>query len=141
MSDRSGRAADAVSRLELRPGAVIGELGDDEDVDDEFRSAVETVVGSELLDGTTDELFDALLLWWRAEDGDLTDELVDAVSALADNGVIYLLVPRAGRDGYVDASEIEDAAETAGLPRPTTGPVLSSWSIVKLGRTRGKVRR
>lgn len=143
MGDLSGRAADAVSRLGLRPGDVLGELGDDEDVDEAFRAAVEAVIGSELLDGRADELFDALVLWWRAEDGDLTDELVDAATALADTGVVYLLVPRAGRAGYVDVSEIEDAAQTAGLPKPTTGPVLDSWSIVKLLRTRssGKVRR
>lgn len=136
------RAADAAERLGLAAGQLVGEFGGSE-ADDDFRGAVEAAVGSPILDGGADEVFDVLLVWWRADDGDLTDELVDGISALDEDGTILLLVPRAGHDGYVDVADIEDAAEVAGLPRPTTGPTLDDWSIVKLARTRGsgKVRR
>ena len=40
-----------------------------------------------------------MLLWWRDGDGDLVDTLVDALGPLADNGVVWLLTPKAGRDG------------------------------------------
>lgn len=142
MDDRPTRAQDAVNRLGLISGSTAGEFGD-VDGDEGFRAAVEAAIGSELASGDDDDVFDLLFVWWRDGDGDLTDELVDAASAIAPDGIVYLLVPRAGRDGFVPAADIDDAAETAGLPKPTTGPTLNDWSIVKLSRTRGsgKVRR
>src|SRR5260370_21844677 len=54
-------------------------------------------------------------MWFREEDGDLVDALVDALTPLADGGYIWLLTPKAGRSGHVEPSDIGEAAPTAGL--------------------------
>lgn len=143
MSDASGKAATAASRLGVTAGDIVGELGYDDDVDEALRGAIETVAGSELLDGQADEVFDAVLVWWRADDGDLTDELVDVTTTLADDGLVLLATPRPGFDGFVAAAEINDAADTAGLGQPSSGQGAGDWVIVKLTRSRlpNKVRR
>lgn len=143
MSDMSDRAADAASRLGVSAGDVVGERGYDDDVDAGLRAAIESIVGSEILDGDADEVFDAVVVWWRATDGDLADELVDTVTLLADDGVIILATPRPGRDGNVAAGEIDEAADTAGLGKATSGTPAGNWMTVKLTRSRssGKSRR
>ena len=143
MSDMSGKAADAASRLGLAAGDIVGELGYDDDVDMDLRAWIEAVIGSEILDGDADEVFDAVLVWWRAGDGDLADELVDAITLLADDGIIILITPRAGLDGFVGAGDIDEAADTAGLGQATSGIPFGSWRTVKLTRARssGKSRR
>lgn len=143
MSDTSGRAAAAVSRLGLSAGDIAGEVGYDDDVDEALRTGIEKAVGSELLDGSADEVFDAVLLWWRADDGDLTDELVDVSTVLADDGVVLLATPRPGFSGFVDAAEVNDAADTAGLGRPSSGQPAGDWVVAKLTRSKlpNKVRR
>lgn len=143
VSDMSGKTASAASRLGLRPGSVVGEIGYDEDIDHDLREAVEEVAGSELLDEDADDVLDAVLLWWREDDGDLTDALVDAITLLADDGMILLMSPRTGRDGYVEPSDIADAAHTAGLAQTTSGPAAGDWMTTRLARARsaGKQRR
>ena len=80
MSDTADAATDKglVDRLGLRPGQVVQELGWDDDVDDDLRIAFEDAVVGELLDEEADEVADVVLLWWRDDDGDLTDSLMDA---------------------------------------------------------------
>ncbi|WP_369354778.1 DUF3052 family protein [Streptomyces sp. cg2] len=41
--------------------------------------------------------------------------LADAVGLLEDGGTIRLLTPKTGRDGYVEPSDVNDAAQTASL--------------------------
>ena len=53
---------------------------------------------------------DAVILWWRDGDGDLVDELVDALTYLTEDGAIWLFTPKVGRAGYVESSDIQDAA-------------------------------
>jgi hypothetical protein len=139
----AGKATSAASRLGLAPGNVVGEFGYDDDVDEDLRQSCESLIGSSLTPGDADEVFDAVLVWWRAEDGDLTDELVDVSTVLADDGVVLLATPRPGREGYVDAADIGDSAETAGLGQPTSGQATGDWVTVKITRSRqsGKVRR
>ena len=55
------------------------------------------------------------MLWWRDDDGDLVDALVDALTSLADGGTIWLLSPKAGRAGHIEPSDVTEAAPTAGL--------------------------
>lgn len=143
MSDVSGKAAAAVSRLGLRAGSVVGEIGYDDDVDHDLREGIEAAIGGDLLDEDADEVLDAALLWWREGDGDLTDALVDAITLLAGDGVIWLMTPRNGFDGYVDPSDIGDAARTAGLAQTTSGPSTGDWMMSKLVRARssGRPRR
>ena len=76
--------------------------------------------GTELVDEDYDDVVDVVLLWWRDDDGDLVDALVDAIAILADQGVVWLLTPKPGRDGHVEASDISDAAPTAGLQATST---------------------
>ncbi|MGE7386529.1 DUF3052 family protein [Streptomyces sp. NPDC004126] len=89
--------------------------------DDEFRAAVEERAGSELLGENDAENADCVLVWWRAEDGDLLDTLVDATGAMAEGGMIWLLTPKTGREGYVEPGDIAEAVPTAGLAQ-TMGP-------------------
>lgn len=133
-----GATADATAgqnvaaKLGFRPGQVVQEFGYDEDVDHDLREAIEESTGNELLDEDADDVVDAVLLWWRDEDGDLVDALMDAPSALAANGVIWLLTPKAGRPGHVEPSDIEEAAPTAGLHATSTVSASRDWSGTRL---------
>ena len=134
MSGNAGRAAEGVrspaDRFGIEPGMVVMEMGYDDDVDQEFRDAVIDRCG-ELVDEDTDEVVDVVLLWYRDGDGDFVDLLVDALGPLADNGVVWLLTPKAGREGHVEPSEITEAAPTAGLTQ-TSAIKLGEWSASRL---------
>jgi hypothetical protein len=119
-------------RLGIEPGMVVQELGWDEDVNDELRAAVEEQCGGELLDEDADEVVDVVLLWWRDGDGDLADDLVDAIGPLADNGVIWVLTPKTGREGHVEPSDIADAAKTAGLAQTSNISASADWAGTRL---------
>jgi hypothetical protein len=120
----------------LKAGIAVGEIGYDDDVDMDLRAAVEEIIGSELLDEDTDEVLDAVLVWWRDDDGDVTDALVDAITLLADDGVIWLLTPKTGYDGYIEASDVVEATQTAGLAQTTTVPFAGRWMIARIARTK-----
>ena len=147
MTEVSGHAHGSMEhgvadRLGLKAGDVVGEIGFDDDVDHDLREAVEDIIGAGLLEEDADDVLDAVLLWWRAEDGDLTDALVDAITLLADTGVIWLLTPRTGLDGYVEPSDIAEATRTAGLSQTTTVPGGLRWTTAKLARAKqGRIRR
>lgn len=139
-----GATADAaagqnqVTRLGFKPGQVVQEFGYDEDVDHELRDAIEEITGGELLDEDADEVVDAVLLWWREHDGDLVDALVDALTTLAEGGIIWLLTPKSGRDGHVEASDIEEAAPTAGLHATSSVSACQDWAGTRLAGPRGR---
>src|SRR5918999_5660402 len=114
-------------RFGLEPGMVVMEMGYDEDVDHDLREALIERCG-ELVDEDTDEVVDAVVLWYRDGDGDLVDLLVDALGPLADSGVVWLLTPKAGRDGHVEPGEITEAAPTAGLQRTSTISAGKDWT-------------
>ncbi len=111
---------------------VVMEIGYADDCDDELRTAVAAAAGAALVDEESDEVVDIVLLWWRDGDGDLVDDLVDALTPLADNGVVWLLTPKAGRDGHVEPSEVSEAAPTAGLAQTTTLSAAKDWSGARL---------
>ena len=98
-------------RLGIEPGMVVQERGWDEDADD---------------------VVDVVLLWWREDDGDLVDTLVDALHPLADSGVIWLLTPKSGRDGHVPPSDINEAAPTAGLSQTSSISAAGDWAGARL---------
>lgn len=142
MSGVSGQAMTVAGRLGLSAGDVVGEIGYDDDVDHDLREAVEELIQGDLLDEDADDVLDAVLLWWRENDGDLTDALVDAITLLADTGVIWLLTPKTGLDDYVEPSDIAEATRTAGLAQTTTVPGGGDWMIGRLARAKqGRVRR
>jgi hypothetical protein len=114
------------------PGQVVQEIGWDSDADDEFRSAIEDVTGEEIVDEESDEIVDVVVLWYREGDGDLVDVLVDAIAPLADNGFIWLLTPKRGRDGYVEPSDIAESAPTAGLSQTSLATVGADWAAARL---------
>jgi hypothetical protein len=123
-------------RLGLKPDQVVQEFGYDNDVDHDLRAAVEALTGHELRDEETQDVVDAALFWWRDEDGDLVDALVDAKTNLADGGVIWLLTPKSGRNGHVEPSEIEESAPTAGLHATSTISACRDWTGTRLATPR-----
>jgi len=116
----------------MSSGQIVQEIGYDDDCDDALRDSVAAVTGSELVDEEYDDVVDAVLLWWRDGDGDLVDALVDALTTLADGGMIWLLTPKAGRDGHVEPSDIGEAAPTAGLAQTSTVSAAPDWSGIRL---------
>ena len=120
------------ARLGFRPGQVVQEIGYDDDCDDDLREAIVGVTGSDLVDLDYDDVVDAVILWWRDDDGDLVDALVDALSSLADGGVIWLLTPKAGRDGHVEPSDVGEAAPVAGLTQTSTISAAPDWTGTRL---------
>ncbi|TMR95113.1 DUF3052 domain-containing protein [Nonomuraea basaltis] len=125
-------------RLGLKPGQVVQEIGWDEDVDDELRDSIEDLTGNELLDEESDDVVDVVLLWWRDGDGDLFDALSDAMRALADGGQIWLLTPKAGREGHVEPSDIGEDAATAGLSQTSSISAAPDWSGTRLVTPKGR---
>ena len=125
-------------RLGLKPGQVVQEIGWDEDVDDELRDSIEDLTGNELLDEETDDVVDVVLLWWRDGDGDLFDVLSDAMRSLAEGGQIWLLTPKAGRDGHVEPSDIGEDAATAGLSQTSSVSAAPDWSGTRLSTPKGR---
>ncbi|CAN5269397.1 DUF3052 domain-containing protein [soil metagenome] len=119
-------------RLGIAPGMVVQEIGYDEDCDAELRESILDRTGGEFVDEDSDEVVDVVLLWWREDDGDLVDTLVDAIGPLADTGVIWLLSPKAGRPGHVEPSDISEAAPTAGFQQTTTINAAKDWSGARL---------
>lgn len=127
------------SKLGLVSGLVVQELGWDEDVDDAVRVEVEEAIDGELIEEAV-EAVDVVLLWWRDDDGDLVDGLVDALTDLTDAGYIWLMTPKVGRTGYVDAADLAEAAVTAGLALTNSALVSSDWAATRLVRPKGNRR-
>jgi hypothetical protein len=121
-----------VAKLGFTAGQVVQEFGYDEDVDDDFRLAIEGLCGSELEDEDYGDVADAVVLWWREDDGDLVDVLVDGLTNLAEGGFIVLLTPKAGRLGHVDASDIQEATLTAGLHSSGSTNAAGEWNGSRL---------
>ena len=126
--DSTGMAA----RLGVKPGMVVQELGWDEDADDDLRDAIVDLSGGEMVDEDTDEVADVVLLWWREDDGDLVDALMDAIGSLADDGVVWLLVPKSGRPGHVEPGVVTEAAPAAGLAQTSSISAAKDWSGIRL---------
>ena len=122
----------AGARMGFGPGSVVQELGWDEDVDDELRIQIEDAIDADMVDGDYGNVVDAVLLWWRDGDGDLTDALMDALTDLTAGGVIWLLTPKVGRPGAVDAADITEAAPIAGLAVTTTTSLSKDWTATRL---------
>lgn len=120
-------------KLGIHKDMVVQELGWDVDADDDVRTAIEEVIGAELLDEESDEIVEMVLLWWRDDDGDLVDALLDARMPLADDGVIWVFTPKTGRAGHVEPAGIAEAAPTAGLAQTSNISVSDDWAGTRLG--------
>ena len=123
----------------LRPGQLVQELGWDSDVDEDLRTSVMDAIDADMVEDS-DEAVDAVLVWWRAEDGDVTDALVDALTDLSADGVIWLLTPKVGRCGHIPQVDIAEGAATASLVLTSTQNVSKDWAADKMVRSRGQRR-
>jgi len=135
----SGATADSAAgqhgladKLGVGPGAVVQEMGWDDDCDEDLRRIVTERTGQDLVDEDYDDVVDAVMMWWREGDGDLVDALVDALAPLADHGVIWLLTPKAGRAGHVEPSDVSEAAPTAGLQQTSSISAGRDWNGARL---------
>ncbi|MEY2635498.1 MAG: hypothetical protein RIS75_1438, partial [Actinomycetota bacterium] len=95
-------------------GSIVQEIGFDDDSAQEVRDAFETASGNQLVDYDYNDVVDCVLVWFREDDDDLVDLLVDVISPLAENGVVWLMTPKPGRPGHVTPADITDSAPTAG---------------------------
>ena len=138
-SERTSSQTQLLDAYGLKAGDLVQEWGYDDDIDFAFRDALEDALGEELLTEEDQEPADAVLLWWRAEDGDvtdLTDQLVDVQRSL-DRGPVWVMTPRKGRDGYVTPADVAEAASTAGLHATTGAGASEDWAAQKLVQKRG----
>jgi hypothetical protein len=116
----------------LKPGELVLELGGGSDTDQSLRTKISEITGTLLIENQTEEVVDAVIIWWREGDGELEDELVDALTYLSEAGSIWVLTPKAGRDGHVEPSDIQDAAPNVGLSQTSTFAVASDWTATRL---------
>ncbi|MFW0180756.1 DUF3052 domain-containing protein [Rothia sp. P5766] len=124
--------------LGLPEDGLVQEFGYDDDVDFDLRDSLEDLLGSELLDEDDQEIVDGVLLWWRSDDGDLVDGLMDVLASIDDGGVIWLLTPKSGRQGYVSPADVLHAAPLAGLRVTTTESLAQEWTATRLISHQGK---
>ena len=126
------------SRMGFEKGQLILEVGHGSDCDENFRKQLVDITGEPLIENETSEVVDAVLIWFREDDGDLADELVDALTYLSESGPIWVLTPKVGREGHVHPSDIQDAANTAGLSQTSTIAAAPNWSATKIVHRKAK---
>ncbi|GLX34257.1 hypothetical protein Sros01_03300 [Streptomyces roseochromogenus] len=129
-----------VVRLGFQPDQIVQEIGYDDDADQELREAIEAATGTKLANEDHDDPADAVVLWFREDDGDLTDALVDAIASMEEGGTILLLTPKTGRDGYIEPSEISEASTTAGLAQTKTINAGKGWNGSRLITPKGAAK-
>jgi hypothetical protein len=117
---------------------VVQEIGRDDDADLALIEAIAERIGAAPADEDADDVADVVLLWFREDDGDLVDALMDARTRLDNNGAIWVLTPKTGRDGHVEPSEVIDAAPTAGLMQTSTVSASKDWTAAKLVVPKGQ---
>ncbi len=113
-------------------GDLILEVGYGDGCDESLRSHVAATTGTTFRSSGSREVVDAVILWWRDGDGDLVDELMDALAYLSEHGPIWVLTPKVGRAGRVEPSEIQISAQTAGLSQTSTISIAPDWSATRL---------
>ena len=125
------------ARLGIKPGDLILESGLGSDADDALRKEIFAAAGSEPVGDGAREVVDVVLLWWREDDGDLIDAMVDSLTFLDAHGVVWLFTPKVGRAGHVEPSDIQESAQTAGLAQTSTFAACADWSATKLTAPKG----
>ncbi|MFD4131405.1 DUF3052 domain-containing protein [Streptomyces goshikiensis] len=115
-------------------GQVVQEIGHGDDVDEELREGIVAQTGNALAGEDLDDVADAVLLWFRLDDGDLTDALVDSLTYLEADGELWLCTPKPGRAGFVEAGDVSEAVATAGLSRTKAIGIAADWTGVRLAR-------
>jgi hypothetical protein len=136
----TGGAQGRAQKLGVTSGSLVQSLNEDDDVAGDLLDEVIAVSGSDLVPEDSDDVVDVVLLWWREDDGDLVDALVDARRQLSDDGVLWLLTPKAGRDGHVEPSDVLEAVPTAGLVQTSTSSMAAEWTGIRLAGRRGQAK-
>ena len=129
------------AELGFTKGQIVQEFYYDDDVDETLRGNIEAETGQTLVDDLYEDVVDGTIIWWREEDSqeeDLADLLVDAISNLDDRGLIWVITPKTSLPGHVKPSDIEEAADTAGLRATSAKAVSEQWVGMRLAsRSRG----
>jgi hypothetical protein len=126
-------------RMGFAKGDLILEIGHAADSDDSLRAKIKAITGTEFIQSDPTEVIDGVIIWWRDGDGDLIDELMDALTFLSETGPIWVMTPKMGRPNYVEASEIQDAAPIAGLSVTSSIAIATDWTTTRLvARKAGK---
>jgi hypothetical protein len=128
----------AADRFGINAGMVVQEIGRDDDSDAAIVAAIVERTGVEPTTDDSDDVVDVVLLWFREDDGDLVDALMDARTRLDNNGAIWVLTPKSGRPGHVEPSDIIDAAPTAGLVQTSSVTASKDWAAAKLAVPKGQ---
>lgn len=131
MSTAAGR--EGADLLGLAPGTVVQELGWDVDADADLRERIMDIIDADMVEEAV-EAVDVVLLWWRDEDGDVVDGLMDAMTDLAEGGYIWLLTPRLGQPQFVEPGDLAEGVATAGLALTRTATVAANWQAHKVVR-------
>jgi hypothetical protein len=116
----------------FKEGDLILEVGRASDCDENLRQQIIEITKSQFLGSDSQEVVDGVIIWWREDDGDLVDELMDALTYLSETGPIWVLTPKVGRTGHVEPSDIQDAAPTAGLSQTSSFSIAADWSATRL---------
>ncbi len=124
--------AGVIARLGLKAGLIIQEFGYDDDCDEKLRTAIEDATGEPLADEDFDDVTDGAVVWFRRDDDDLADLLMDVQSLLDDGGSVWVLTPKAGQTGHVEPRVIGEAASLAGLHATSTFVAAENWSATQL---------
>ena len=123
----------------FKEGDLILEVGRASDCDENLRQQICAITQSQFVGSDSQEVVDGVIIWWREDDGDLVDELMDALTYLSETGPIWVLTPKVGRAGHVEPSDIQDAAPTAGLSQTSSLSIAADWSATRLvARKAGK---
>ncbi len=132
-------AAEGADLLGLTPGMMVEEVGWDEDVDADLRDDIMDIIDADMVEESLEGV-DAVVLWWRDDDGDVADGLVEAMTDLAPNGYIWLFTPKVGRTGFIEASDLAEGAVTAGLSLTGSVNVSPDWQATKVVRPKSHRR-
>ncbi|MEY4322439.1 MAG: hypothetical protein RL410_220 [Actinomycetota bacterium] len=137
---QSSGGASLAESLGISASSIVLELGFDDDSSQEIRDAFVAASGNALVDEDFSDVADVALVWFRSEDDDLVDLLVDAIAPLSETGAVWLMTPKPGREGHVTPADIADAAPTAGLQVTRTLSASKDWQGTRLVIPKGNRR-
>lgn len=138
-SKETSKGTSGAELLGLDADMVVQELGWDEDADQALRDEIMDILDADMIEEAM-EAVDVVILWWRDDDGDVVDGLVDALRDLDDDGYIWLLTPKIGRVGFVDPPAVAEGVTIAGLTMTSTENVAPEWQATKVVRPKGARR-
>lgn len=124
----------SADKFGFRQGDIIQEWLWDVDVDEEIRSAIEETTGESLVDEEYGSAVDGVIIWWRDGDDEdeLADTIVDAYAVIGDDGPLWVIAAKPGREGAPSANTVQSAAKTAGMNAASPQTVGADWNGIRL---------